>query len=979
MNRFKKGLSLLLISVFLVSDYGHVRVDAATEYEHIANKESISDSICDINSQTVINEGTEQESIVWINPVHKDSIDADIVISEYENRVTYLNNANDIATISEGTEYLSIDEAAKVMRQNLEASVTNFSISLYISDEDYISESYTWDILQDKALAHTGIPTEGDYLNWRCRSANYSVEENLVGDVHQITYSIIDFGYYTTAEEEQEMDAAVAELLNKLGIDTKSDYEKVYEIYDYICRNVSYDHDNTSVNGDETSIGFYHAHTAYGALMNGKAVCQGYATLLYRLLLECGIDNRVVAGGNHGWNIICLDGMYYNGDTTWDAGQSVYSYFLIGSAYFRNDFSHRGYEMYVTPEFVEQYPVSTVNYTDIHNSDEWVSAEIISSGSCGPNAVWELDGNGTLKISGTGEISDFGDCAFSTWNDLDGWIKKIEIEEGITSIGDYAFYNCSAVEQVTIPNTVVRIGAYAFALCDSLTYIELPNSVQTVGEYTFFSCPKLEMAVLSNNLSVLERYMFHLCRGLKSVEIPSGVKSIGDYVFYYCDALNTIEIPETVTTIGHMAFYFAFPLEGEQSLKLPDSVTAVGSYCFGFSGIEEVIWSEKAERLEEYTFYHAYHLKNIKLPDTLEYIGAEAFSHCVNMESISIPSNVTEIKNGAFYACTGLTEISLPDGISEIAGSMFEGCSGLEHVTLPENIKIIDSSAFARTAIKEIQLPENLEVIGYGVFEQCIELTSILIPQYVKEIGEWAFAWCEKLNAITFMGDAPALNNGVFSSFRDVTATAYYPAENVTWTQEVMQDYGGNITWVAYDSKSLFTDVTKGAYYYDAVEWAVTNNITNGYGSDTIFNPDGTCTRGQVVTFLWRANGSPEPASMNNPFTDVKSSDYYYKAVLWAVENGITAGYGSDTIFNPDGACTRGQVATFLWRAEGQPGMSHATNPFTDVTADEFYYDAVLWAVENGITNGYGSDTIFNPDGVCTRGQIVTFLYRAMK
>ena len=175
-----------------------------------------------------------------------------------------------------------------------------------------------------------------------------------------------------------------------------------------------------------------------------------------------------------------------------------------------------------------------------------------------------------------------------------------------------------------------------------------------------------------------------------------------------------------------------------------------------------------------------------------------------------------------------------------------------------------------------------------------------------------------------------------------------------------------------------FNDVTEGVYYYDAVEWAVTNNITNGYGSDTIFNPDGTCTRGQIVTFLWRANGSPEPTSMNNPFTDVPSNEYYYKAVLWAVENGITAGYGSDTIFNPDGACTRGQVATFLWRAAGKPAMSGAANPFTDVKAGEFYYDAVLWAVENGITNGYGSSTTFCPDITCTRGQIVTFLYRAM-
>ena len=133
------------------------------------------------------------------------------------------------------------------------------------------------------------------------------------------------------------------------------------------------------------------------------------------------------------------------------------------------------------------------------------------------------------------------------------------------------------------------------------------------------------------------------------------------------------------------------------------------------------------------------------------------------------------------------------------------------------------------------------------------------------------------------------------------------------------------------------------------------------------------------MTFLWRAKGCPLPSSTVNPFTDIKESDYYYNAVLWAVENGITNGYGSDTIFNPDGECTRGQVATFLWRAEGEPSMSGSANPFTDVVAGEYYYDAVLWAVENGVTNGYGSDTIFAPNLSCTRGQIVTFLYRAMQ
>ena len=171
-----------------------------------------------------------------------------------------------------------------------------------------------------------------------------------------------------------------------------------------------------------------------------------------------------------------------------------------------------------------------------------------------------------------------------------------------------------------------------------------------------------------------------------------------------------------------------------------------------------------------------------------------------------------------------------------------------------------------------------------------------------------------------------------------------------------------------------FVDVPEGQYYYTPVLWAVSKGITNGLSADT-FGPDATCTRGQIVTFLWRANGSPEPESSSNPFSDVHGNDYFYKAVLWAVERGITTGTSAAT-FSPDAPCTRGQVATFLWRSQNQPA-SGGSNIFTDVARDAYYYDAVLWAVANGITNGMGDGT-FAPDSPCTRGQIVTFLHRAL-
>ena len=168
-------------------------------------------------------------------------------------------------------------------------------------------------------------------------------------------------------------------------------------------------------------------------------------------------------------------------------------------------------------------------------------------------------------------------------------------------------------------------------------------------------------------------------------------------------------------------------------------------------------------------------------------------------------------------------------------------------------------------------------------------------------------------------------------------------------------------------------DVPTGSYYADPVKWAVEKGITSGVGGNR-FAPDAACTRAQVVTFLWRAANCPEPESVENPFTDVNEGDYYYKAVLWAVENGITFGT-SATTFAPNTECNRAQVVTFLWRSMQSPETT-AQMAFTDVPGDSFYYAAVAWAVKNGITSGT-SETTFAPNDVCTRAQGVTFLYRA--
>ena len=185
---------------------------------------------------------------------------------------------------------------------------------------------------------------------------------------------------------------------------------------------------------------------------------------------------------------------------------------------------------------------------------------------------------------------------------------------------------------------------------------------------------------------------------------------------------------------------------------------------------------------------------------------------------------------------------------------------------------------------------------------------------------------------------------------------------------------GSQVTVTAvFAGGASFTDVPAGSYYENAVIWAVSNGITTGVSASR-FDPDGICTRAQAVAFLWRAAGSPAPASRTMPFTDVPAGSYYYDAVLWAVENDITKGTSAAT-FSPDATCSRAQIVTFLWRTRNAPAVD-SSNPFADVAAAAYYADAVLWAVKNDVTKGTSS-TLFSPDANCTRAQIVTFIYRA--
>ena len=255
-------------------------------------------------------------------------------------------------------------------------------------------------------------------------------------------------------------------------------------------------------------------------------------------------------------------------------------------------------------------------------------------------------------------------------------------------------------------------------------------------------------------------------------------------------------------------------------------------------------------------------------------------------------------------------------------------------------------------------------------------------PALGHDWGEITYTWSEDKSTVTASRTCKRDPSHVETETVATTASVIKEATaDAEGEQTVTADFENAAFADQSDRVSIpklvpaFTDMPdKDNWAYDAIEWAVANGVTNGT-TNTTFSPDSTCTRAQIVTFLWRAEGQPEPGPGDNPFEDVAEGQYYYKAVLWAVEKGVTNGV-DEKHFAPNAGCTRGQVVTFLWRCAGKPAPETAENRFEDVDKDQYYYDAVLWAAENDITNGTAADK-FSPDSTCTRAQIVTFLYRA--
>ena len=415
---------------------------------------------------------------------------------------------------------------------------------------------------------------------------------------------------------------------------------------------------------------------------------------------------------------------------------------------------------------------------------------------CGDNLIWTLV-DGTLTISGTGEMDNFDSNNPPPWQDNCGDVEAIVIKRGVASIGSSAFRDCGSLTSVSLPNGLTTIGTEAFHSCGNLTDIVLPESVTSIGEYVFAFCNSLRSIVLPNGITDIAEGLFYYCANLETVEIPSGITSIGDYAFWECNRVSHISVPSNVTKIGADAFYHCCSLS---------SIDVENNNIFYSSDANGVLFNKAKTKLIQYpagnsrtsyaipesvtvlgksAFEDSQNLTDITIPGSVINIGNWAFSNCSNLTSIVIPDSVTNIGEWAFSSCSSLTNMVLPDSITRLEKDVFLGCSSLTSINIPTSVTSIDEYAFAGSGLVDVTVPDSVNFIGNNAFQSCRELTnvtlpcgitgieygtffacsslmSIAIPDSVSYIGYEAFAGCVSLTKVTIPDSVVFIGSGAF-------------------------------------------------------------------------------------------------------------------------------------------------------------------------------------------------------------------------
>ena len=571
-----------------------------------------------------------------------------------------------------------------------------------------------------------------------------------------------------------------------------------------------------------------------------------------------------------------------------------------------------------------------------------LAADIVASGTCGAegdgsNLTWTLDSEGVLTISGSGDMHDY--VYSSPWHENGNQIRSVLMENGVTGIGNFAFFECISLTSMTIPDSVTCIGNCAFKDCSSLASVTIPDSVASIGVYAFCGCTSL-----------------------KSVTIPDSVTSIGDYAFGFCTSLTGIWVD------GGSSHYFS-----DASGVLFNKDKTVLAQCPGaFSG-------------------------SYVIPDGVTSINDAAFVNCTSLTSVTIPDGVTNIGYEVFAGCTSLANMVLPNGVTRIGAEAFEWCTSMKNITIPDGVMSIGYDAFLNckslTNVYFTGTEEAWNGITIDGGNDALKNANIHY-NYVSHTHSYKdIVTAPTCTAKGYTTHTCACGDSYVDTYTDALGHAW---DNGKVTKEPTETETGVKTFACtrcgetrtetipatgsdVDVTQMFTDVTKN-WAYPGIQYCVTHGIMGGMGDGT-FAPTGTTTRAQIVQILYNLEGTPA-VSGTTPFTDL-TANWYKPAILWAYQNNVVAGT-SPTTFDPERPVTREQIAVILTQYMFNVLKMNRTWTPADLStfpdgaqvsgwAKEAMQDAVALGLING-TKAPDGKVYLDPQGSAARQQVATIL-----
>ena len=424
------------------------------------------------------------------------------------------------------------------------------------------------------------------------------------------------------------------------------------------------------------------------------------------------------------------------------------------------------------------------------------STEVTASGTCGDNLTWELTSDGTLTISGTGEMEDYTSGRAPWHEDYADEINFVVINSGVTSIGSSAFDQCTGLTNIIIPDSITSIGDGAFTQCAGLTNIAIPDSVTSIGSSAFEECTGLISITIPNGVASISDSTFAFCDSLASITIPDSVTSIGERAFMGCNSLTSIIIPDSVASIGFQAFVSCSSLA---SIIIPDSVTSISGSTFrGCSSLTSITIPGSVTSIGSYAFWSCDSLTNIEIPDSVTIISEGVFYYCTSLTSIVIPDSVTSIGSRAFGYCTSLTDVYYAGSEDEWETiSISYGNTYLTSATIHYNSTGSDTDGTCGEGLSWSfnSATGMLTISGEGAmddwdaftleevpwYDYLYQITSINIKDGVTTIGQCAFNDCENLEFVMLPSSLESIGAYAFNCYSKVFTDVYYAGSEETW------------------------------------------------------------------------------------------------------------------------------------------------------------------------------------------------------